>query len=139
MNPTLAYTLIAAQALYWLYYLWQRRPRPRATTAPCSSSNASQGGQAETLAKHLAQNLNTRAESLDAWHAHHPLKMLGGKTLILIASTTGDGDPPDNAIRFTRSLQKSGAALADTRYHLLALATNATRTTAPTATCLTKN
>ena len=27
MNPTLAYTLIAAQTLYWLYYLWQGRPR----------------------------------------------------------------------------------------------------------------
>ena len=36
-------------------------------------------------------------------------------------TTTGDGDPPDNASRFTRSLQKSGAALTDTRYHLLAL------------------
>ena len=121
MNPTLAYTLLAAQTLYWLYYLWQRRPRPARDDSALLLLYASQGGQAETLAKHLAQNLNTRAESLDAWHAHHPLKMLGGKTLILIASTTGDGDPPDNAIRFTRSLQKSGAALADTRYHLLAL------------------
>ena len=121
MTPTLAYTLLAAQTLYWLYYLWQRRPRPARDDSALLLLYASQGGQAETLAKHLAQNLNTRAESLDAWHAHHPLKMLGGKTLILIASTTGDGDPPDNAIRFTRSLQKSGAALADTRYHLLAL------------------
>jgi len=121
MNPTLAYTLLAAQTLYWLYYLWQRRPRPARDDSALLLLYASQGGQAETLAKHLAQNLNTRAESLDAWHAHHPLKMLGGKTLILIASTTGDGDPPDNAIRFTRSLQKSGAALTDTRYHLLAL------------------
>ena len=121
MNPTLAYTLIAAQTLYWLYYFWQRRPRATSDDSALLLLYASQGGQAETLANHLAASLNTRAESLDAWHAHHPLKMLGGKTLILIASTTGDGDPPDNAIRFTRSLQKSSAALTDTRYHLLAL------------------
>ena len=121
MNPTLAYTLIAAQTLYWLYYIWQRRPRATSDDSALLLLYASQGGQAETLANYLAASLNTRAESLDAWHAHHPLKMLGGKTLILIASTTGDGDPPDNAIRFTRSLQKSGAALANTHYHLLAL------------------
>ena len=121
MNPTLAYTLIAAQTLYWLYYLWQRRPRATSDDSALLLLYASQGGQAETLANHLAASLNTRAESLDAWHAHHPLKMLGGKTLILIASTTGDGDPPDNAIRFSRSLKKTAAALIDTRYHLLAL------------------
>ena len=121
MNPTLAYTLIAAQTLYWLYYLWQRRPRTASDDSALLLLYASQGGQAETLANHLADGLNTRAQSLDAWHARHPVKALAGKTLILIASTTGDGDPPDNAIRFTRSLQKSGAALADTHYHLLAL------------------
>ena len=121
MNPTLAYTLIAAQTFYWLYYLWQRRPRTASDDSALLLLYASQGGQAETLANHLADGLNTRAQSLDAWHARHPVKALAGKTLILIASTTGDGDPPDNAIRFTRSLQKSGAALADTRYHLLAL------------------
>ena len=121
MNPTLAYTLIAAQTLYWLYYLWQRRPRTASDDSALLLLYASQGGQAETLANHLADGLNTRAQSLDAWHARHPVKALAGKTLILIASTTGDGDPPDNASRFTRSLQKSGAALTDTRYHLLAL------------------
>ena len=121
MNPTLAYTLIAAQTLYWLYYLWQRRPRTASDDSALLLLYASQGGQAETLANHLADGLNTRASSLDAWHARHPVKALAGKTLILIASTTGDGDPPDNAIRFSRSLKKTGAALTDTRYHLLAL------------------
>ena len=121
MNPTLAYTLIAAQTLYWLYYLWQRRPRTASDDSALLLLYASQGGQAETLANHLADGLNTRAQSLDAWHARHPVKALAGKTLILIASTTGDGDPPDNAIRFSRSLKKTGAALIDTRYHLLAL------------------
>ncbi|MFC2502750.1 MAG: NADPH cytochrome P450 oxidoreductase family protein [Cardiobacterium sp.] len=121
MNPTLAYTLIAAQTLYWLYYLWQRRPRTASDDSALLLLYASQGGQAETLANHLADGLNTRAQSLDAWHARHPVKALAGKTLILIASTTGDGDPPDNAIRFSRSLKKTGAALTDTRYHLLAL------------------
>ena len=121
MNPTLAYTLIAAQTLYWLYYLWQRRPRTTSDDSALLLLYASQGGQAETLANYLADGLNTRAQSLDAWHARHPVKALAGKTLILIASTTGDGDPPDNAIRFSRSLKKTGAALTDTRYHLLAL------------------
>ena len=121
MNPTLAYTLIAAQTFYWLYYLWQRRPRTASDDSALLLLYASQGGQAETLANHLATGLNTRASSLDAWHARHPVKALAGKTLILIASTTGDGDPPDNAIRFSRSLKKTAAALIDTRYHLLAL------------------
>ena len=72
MNPTLAYTLIAAQTLYWLYYLWQRRPRTASDDSTLLLLYASQGGQAETLANHLADGLNTRAQSLDAWHARHP-------------------------------------------------------------------
>ena len=121
MNPILAYTLIAAQTLAWLIWLWQRRPRQSTSDGDLLVLYASQGGQAETLAQNLASGLNTSAHSLDAWHTQQPIKALADKTLIFIASTTGDGDAPDNAIRFTRSLKKHSAALANARYHLLAL------------------
>ena len=122
MNPTLAYLLIAAQSLAWLIWLWSRRPqRTSDDNSPLLLLYASQGGQAETLARTLAPQLGVTAQSLDAWHAHHPVKALDHKTLILIASTTGEGDAPDNAVRFTRSLRKHSTPLADTRYHLLAL------------------
>ena len=122
MNPTLAYLLIAAQTLAWLLWLWHRRPQQDTDDHnPLLLLYASQGGQAETLAQTLAPQLGVSAHNLDAWHARHPLKALNHKTLILIASTTGEGAPPDNAVRFTRTLCKQTAPLTGTRYHLLAL------------------
>ena len=122
MNPTLAYLLIAVQTLAWLLWLWHRRPQQDTDDHnPLLLLYASQGGQAETLAQTLAPQLGVSAHNLDAWHARHPLKALNHKTLILIASTTGEGAPPDNAVRFTRTLCKQTTPLTGTRYHLLAL------------------
>ena len=122
MNPTLAYLLIAVQTLAWLLWLWHRRPQQDTDDHhPLLLLYASQGGQAETLAQTLAPQLGVSAHNLDAWHARHPLKALNHKTLILIASTTGEGAPPDNAVRFTRTLCKQTAPFTGTRYHLLAL------------------
>ena len=116
MNPTLAYLLIATQGLAWLIWLWYRRPQQNIDdNSPLLLLYASQGGQAETLAQSLAPQLGVTAHNLDAWHAHHSLKSLSHKTLILIASTTGEGDPPDNAVRFTNALRKQSAPLAHTR------------------------
>ena len=122
MNPTLAYLLIAAQTLAWLLWLWQRRPQQEiSSNDPFILLYASQSGRAEAIAQSLAPQLGVSAHNLDAWHAHHPIKTLNNKTLILIASTTGEGDPPDNAVRFTRTLCKQTVPLTGTRYHLLAL------------------
>ena len=62
MNPTLAYLLIAAQSLAWIIWLWSRRPqRTSDDNSPLLLLYASQGGQAETLARTLAPQLGVTA------------------------------------------------------------------------------
>lgn len=41
--------------------------------------------------------------------------------MLFVASTTGDGDPPDTAIKFWRSLKKSKENLENMSYALLGM------------------
>lgn len=123
----------------WLLYL-DRRRRARAVraeraalaaSAPQAAGGdavlvayASQSGRAERLAVRTAALL--RGAGLAATLA--PVATLSAEALrhhrrvLFIASTFGEGDPPDAARRFARNLaQAQGAALAPVRYGLLAL------------------
>ncbi len=85
---------------------------------------ASQTGNAEELAADVAAQL--RAARLPvALHGmdDFPVAELPGtRELLLITSTTGDGDPPDNSAAFWRALTADGApTLTGTRYAVLAL------------------
>ncbi len=127
----------------WLLYL-DRRRRARAVrgeraalaaSAPAAGDAvaggegvlvafASQSGRAERLAVRTAALL--RGAGLAATLA--PVATLGAEALrhhrrvLFIASTFGEGDPPDAARRFARTLATAqGAALAPVHYGLLAL------------------
>ncbi len=50
-----------------------------------------------------------------------PHRLAGTARALFVASTTGEGDPPDHALRFLREAMAQGPALAHLRYALLAL------------------
>lgn len=85
---------------------------------------ASQTGNAEELAADVAARLREATLPV-ALHAmdDFPLAQLPTtRELLLITSTTGDGDPPDNGTGLWRALTSDGAPqFTDTRYAVLAL------------------
>ncbi|VBA59782.1 Nitrate reductase [Mycobacterium attenuatum] len=100
------------------------REKPTAAIAPIVVLWASQTGTAEELAADVVAQL--RAAQLPvALHGmdEFPVSQLPvTEQLLLITSTTGDGDPPDNGAAFWRALSAETAPqLAGTRYAILAL------------------
>ena len=95
-----------------------------ARRAPVVVLWASQTGNAEELAADVAARLGD-AELPVALHAmdDFPVAELATtRELLLITSTTGDGEPPDNGAGFWRAVTADGAAaLTNTRYAVLAL------------------
>ncbi|KAI8365331.1 uncharacterized protein BYT42DRAFT_550196 [Radiomyces spectabilis] len=86
---------------------------------------ASQTGNAEWIAKNIHSEAQKRGYTgecfvMDEWEKSN-LEKAG--VLILVASNTGDGDPPDNAIKFWRFIrrQKQKDYLANTKVTLLGL------------------
>ncbi|KAI8811760.1 hypothetical protein BJ742DRAFT_882010 [Cladochytrium replicatum] len=87
---------------------------------------ASQTGNAESIAKHihseaLGRGYQSRCLSLDT---HTEVNLEDANALVVITSTTGDGDPPDNAtkfFRFMRRAKKEMEALKGKPYALLGL------------------
>ncbi|KAJ3146680.1 hypothetical protein HDU86_008424 [Geranomyces michiganensis] len=70
---------------------------------------ASQTGNAEWIAKHiheeaLARGIKSACHVLDD---HAKADLSGNNAIVLVASTTGDGDPPDNATKFWRWLRRA--------------------------------
>lgn len=85
---------------------------------------ASQTGNAEELAADLAARLTEAGlpVSVHAMDDFAPSDLAGTRELLLITSTTGDGDPPDNGAALWRALSGQGAPrLTETRYAVLAL------------------
>ncbi|WP_207829212.1 bifunctional nitrate reductase/sulfite reductase flavoprotein subunit alpha [Pseudomonas sp. 43(2021)] len=85
---------------------------------------ASQTGNGELLAERCAERL--RGAGLDVqlscMDAISPLQLQGAASVVLIASTFGDGDAPDSAAAFWHALQgEQGAHCAELRYAVLAL------------------
>ncbi|QDH69366.1 flavodoxin domain-containing protein [Marilutibacter alkalisoli] len=108
--------------------LLRTRKRPAALDADEGESAvllawASQTGFAEQLAEHSASAL--RGVGIAA--RVHPLHEVDIEMLkrhrraLFIASTTGEGDPPDHALGFTRDVLGQAAALPGLQYAVLAL------------------
>ncbi len=85
----------------------------------------SQSGNAESLAKRLAREASgrgfaARAAGLDSLQ---PADLIQDKNVLLITSTWGEGEMPDNAISFWDSLNQNGSSpkLDGVQYSVLAL------------------
>lgn len=118
-----------AIALYLAFCGWiawrGRAPRIAASAGDASSwriAYASQTGFALDLAERTAQALRDAgcAASVHDIGTLDPHVLTGGRWLF-VASTTGEGDPPDHALRFVQRAMAQAADLHDTRYAVLAL------------------
>lgn len=85
----------------------------------------SQSGNAETLAKRLAKEaagrgFAARAAGLDSLQ---PADLIKDQNVLLITSTWGEGDMPDNAMSFWDSINQNGSSpkLDGVKYSVLAL------------------
>lgn len=85
----------------------------------------SQSGNAESLAKRLARDATgrgfaARAAGLDSLQ---PADFVKDKNVLLITSTWGEGDMPDNAVSFWDSINQNGSSpkLDGVQYSVLAL------------------
>ena len=97
---------------------------PLPALVPLTILFGSQTGNAETLARRIAKEAGKRAfaptiHDLGKYALH---QLAGERALLLITSTFGDGDPPDNAKAFWEAL-KGGSApgLAELRFSVCAL------------------
>ncbi|WP_156688070.1 bifunctional nitrate reductase/sulfite reductase flavoprotein subunit alpha [Mycobacterium sp. Marseille-P9652] len=85
---------------------------------------ASQTGTAEELAANVAARLGEAGlpVALHGMDDFDAAKLATVRDLLLVTSTTGDGEPPDNGAALWRALTADGAPrLTDTRYSVLAL------------------
>ncbi|WP_282874481.1 bifunctional nitrate reductase/sulfite reductase flavoprotein subunit alpha [Pseudomonas peli] len=84
---------------------------------------ASQTGNAEALAERLAAHLSEAgvAVALSCMADYPPQQLASAGSVLLLSSTFGDGDAPDNGQAFWNSLQASDLRLENLRYAVLAL------------------
>lgn len=142
-SPLLLLSLSLALLLFWLepprlvsaslvtlawlalcVYSWLNWRRQRGSAAQAGSlpvAYASQGGQARSIAERSAHQLSeaglpAQAVALDRIDLHNP-----SPRLLLVASTYGDGEPPEHVARFIRELEQPGIILREMEYSLLGL------------------
>ena len=122
---------VAETARLWLdgmlAGLFSRR-EPLATAAqaqgqPITMLWASQTGNAEALAEHLAARLGEAGlnVTLSCMADYPPEKLASADSVLLLSSTFGDGEAPDNGQHFWNALLASDAQLHHLRYAVLAL------------------
>ncbi|WP_395741184.1 sulfite reductase flavoprotein subunit alpha [Prosthecobacter sp.] len=98
---------------------------PTESKQPLLIAFGSQSGNAESLAKRLAREASgrgfaARAAGLDSLQ---PADLLKDKNVLLITSTWGEGDMPDNAVSFWDSINQNGSSpkLDGVQFSVLAL------------------
>jgi sulfite reductase (NADPH) flavoprotein alpha-component len=132
----LAIALIALYLLLCAAVAWRHRRQLQAQartaaqllpaaggSAPMLVLHASQTGQAEELALQTARALHLAGQPvrLAALGSVRPDELRGATHALLIASTYGEGDPPDAATPFWRAALDGSTDLSGLRYGLLAL------------------
>jgi sulfite reductase (NADPH) flavoprotein alpha-component len=97
---------------------------PKNERAPVVVLWASQTGNAEELASHIVAQLSNAEFSvvLHSMDDFPVAELAATREILMITSTTGDGEPPDNGAGLWRALTGEGAPqLTGTRYAVLAL------------------
>lgn len=136
----LAAIAAAAYAALCSWALWRARHARQAAadTAMSRSSDATdatgagtitvafatQTGFAEAVALRTADSLSGAGRVVrlvDLGDAGADALLQGDAPVLFIASTTGEGDPPDRALRFAQALQRDASPLPALRYAVLAL------------------
>ena len=117
---------LAAYAAFCGWIAWRgRMPRIVANTdgqAPWRVIHASQTGFALELAERTAQALRDAGQAASVHDINAiDLHALHDAHCLFIASTTGEGDPPDHAMGFVKRVMAQPADLPRTRYAVLAL------------------
>jgi sulfite reductase (NADPH) flavoprotein alpha-component len=90
--------------------------------SPVALVYGSQSGHTENMAQHAAGGLSTAGVSvnlIDA-QAFSVEQLQHTQRLIVMTSTTGDGEPPDNLLRFYQQLHQATPNLAHLHYAVLA-------------------
>lgn len=103
--------------------LFSKAPATSAPLKPLTILFGSQTGNAESLAKRLADEAG-KAGFAPTVHdmAQYPTGQLAGeKRLLVITSTYGDGEPPDNAKAFWQFLSNGAPRLEGVEFSVLAL------------------
>ncbi|HCL43542.1 MAG TPA: sulfite reductase subunit alpha, partial [Pseudomonas sp.] len=120
---------IIATALYALACAalwWRGRPRDDAAcgdVAPILMVWSSQTGFARELAERSAKALRGAGVPVRVRGLHEvdATLLADSQRALFIASTTGEGDPPDHALPFLRGVMTSPPALQHLQYGVLAL------------------
>ena len=128
-----AWAALACGAWLWLlarplHRQWQaRRTAQRLAAAgqpaPLLIGFASQSGFGAQLAEHLADTLTAGGcpAQARALHSIRGPDIDAAERMLFIASTTGDGDAPDNAAAFVARVMRTPRQLQGLRYGVLAL------------------
>lgn len=121
----LAWLLLAAP------WIWRRQALRRGVSATRSASvdspwwvaHASQSGQAQMLAERTVAHLRTRGcdARLLSIAQLDVAGLIAARRLLLLVSTTGEGDPPDTAAAFVRRVMAQTPDLGVLHFGLLAL------------------
>lgn len=98
---------------------------PAAEQEPMLLLFGSQSGNAESLAKKLGKQATARgfASRVVGLENIEPAELVSARNVLLITSTWGEGEMPDNAASFWQGLNQNGSSpnLAGVRYSVLAL------------------
>ncbi|HSW11427.1 MAG TPA: flavodoxin domain-containing protein [Solimonas sp.] len=125
-----AAAVVCAWLLLCVFIAWSRREQRRSLMLPQPAGSgailvchASQTGYAQRLALQTAQALQTAGMpvQLQALGEVGVAALQGASRVLFVASTTGEGDPPDTSIPFVRKVMRPDADLQGLRYGLLAL------------------
>ena len=83
----------------------------------------SQTGNAEWIARHIFSESQERGYTSVIMTLDESIAFnwTNEYVLIIVTSSTGDGDPPDNAIKFWKWLRKNGAVFTHRKYAILGL------------------
>ena len=127
LQPRVAASIaIALYAVFCGWIAWRgRTPRIVASVdgpSPWRVVYASQTGFALELAERTVQALRDAGQPASVHDINAiDLQALDGARCLFVASTTGEGDPPDHAMGFVKRVMAQPADLRNTRYAVLAL------------------